>query len=179
MLDQINRFADLINLAKDCQHKELMPDNVECMIMVDEDEDEPGTYECYYYLVHPQKQILFWMNNFDAAQYIIDIDGVESPAHFSKHSILFYAWMIRHELIVNLEHLLESLFWLVTLKARYAPALFSQLWAFLIVCVHHRISMHSKSFRTHWETFPDGHIVTEEVRQEVAQHLVFTGYGLF
>lgn len=111
MLGEMNRFADMINLAKDCQQKELMPDDVECMIMADKDEDEPGTYECYYYLVHPRKRILFWMNDFDAGTHLVDIEGVNSPLHLSKHFIALFAVIIRHKLIAKLGHLLEHHFW--------------------------------------------------------------------
>lgn len=83
-LEETERFADLINEAKAMQDKELMPDDVECMLFVDEDEDDPGTYECFYYFAHPQKRILFWMNKFDAGRFMIDIQGVNDPRHISK-----------------------------------------------------------------------------------------------
>ena len=81
-LDTVEDFAKQINQAKALQ-EDAMPHDVECMIHIDADEVD-GSPECYYYLVHPQKRILFWMNQFDAGEYLIDIEGVTQPTHLSK-----------------------------------------------------------------------------------------------
>lgn len=82
-LNAVEAFADQINQAKSLQEEE-MPTDVECMIHIDVDEDEEErTLECYYYLVHPKKRILFWMNEFNAGKFMIDIEGVTDPTHIS------------------------------------------------------------------------------------------------
>lgn len=81
-LNAVEEFADIINKAKSLQ--EGMPADVECMIHLDVDEDEEETFECFYYLVHPQNRILFWMNEFSAGKYMIDIDGVTQLSHLSE-----------------------------------------------------------------------------------------------
>ena len=82
-LDIVENFARQINQAKALQEEE-MPNDVECMIHIDVDEDDGMTPECYYYLVHPQKRILFWMNSFNAGKFLIEIEGVTQPTHISK-----------------------------------------------------------------------------------------------
>ena len=82
-LNTVEDFARQINEAKALQ-EETMPDNVECMIHIDVDEEDGVTPECYYYLVHPQKRILFWMNEFNAGDYLVEIEGVTEPTHISK-----------------------------------------------------------------------------------------------
>lgn len=80
--DAVEDFARQINQAKALQVA--MPDDVECMIHIDVDDEDGSTPECYYYLVHPQKRILFWMNEFNAGKYLIDIEGVTEPTHISE-----------------------------------------------------------------------------------------------
>lgn len=88
-LNLVEDFARQINQAKALQ-EDAMPHDVECMIHIDVDEDDGVTPECYYYLVHPKKRILFWMNEFNAGKYLIDIEGVTEPTHMSEGHIQWH-----------------------------------------------------------------------------------------
>jgi hypothetical protein len=80
-------FVKLIQAVME-EYSEVIPDDVELMVHVtwDEDEDEDKTLRrvCYYYLVHPGKRTIFWLNAFDAAAHLIELDGVNEPSHLSQ-----------------------------------------------------------------------------------------------
>lgn len=81
-LHYVNKFADRINDAKNLHDN--MKD-VECMIYVCKDDSEGGAgWECYYYLVHPERRIIFWLEDFNARPTLIEIDGVDSDTHISE-----------------------------------------------------------------------------------------------
>lgn len=80
----VERFADLINEARNMQDQDCIPADVECVMHLDKDEDDDNKPECYYYLVHPKKRLLFWLNEFNAGTYMIDLEGVKEPTHLSK-----------------------------------------------------------------------------------------------
>lgn len=76
---------NLIKRAKEMQEPGVLPDDVECVVSIGEDDEDKHTHECYYYLVHPKNRTLFWLNRFDAGEYMIDIPGVNEPSHISEH----------------------------------------------------------------------------------------------
>jgi hypothetical protein len=84
-LEAVERFVKLIQTAM-ADYSDIIPNDVELMVHAswDEDEDNMGQPECYYYLVHPQKRTLFWLNSFDAAKYLIEFEGVDEPSHMSE-----------------------------------------------------------------------------------------------
>lgn len=85
VLDATEEFYGYIKAALDAHH-EAIPEDSECMMHVDFD-DEGEQRECYYYMVNHQTRVLFWLNPFEAAAMLDDVDNVTDPSHISKHRI--------------------------------------------------------------------------------------------
>lgn len=90
---QVMHFAQLLNEEK-ARESELdrnycISSDVECMINIEDrkvgSEGEVVPSECYYYFVKPEKRVIFWLTEFNAASSMIDICGVSHKTHLSEN----------------------------------------------------------------------------------------------
>ena len=64
----------------------------------------------YYYACH-ETRCLFWLEQYDGAYMISELEGVESPAHVSESQSSIGSLI---QLIWHTEHRLEALYWYIT-----------------------------------------------------------------
>jgi hypothetical protein len=81
-LERINFFLEKIELVKK-KYDSKMPEDVECVLHLDQDKENGTVHECYYYLVDHANRILFWMDDFVADHMIAEVDSAKDPMHIS------------------------------------------------------------------------------------------------
>ena len=87
-----------------------LPEEYELVVQTrHDDEDGENTVRWEYYYVDHRSRCLFWLFPFEADDYLGEISGPLSPAHFSKH--IDDHRLLHRSLTTPSEHLLESWYW--------------------------------------------------------------------
>jgi hypothetical protein len=77
-------FLQVIEAVKS-EHIEEIPSDTETVLMLGWEDDKLQTgVECYYYLLDPNKRMLFWLNEFDATEMLEEIDGATDLSHIRE-----------------------------------------------------------------------------------------------
>lgn len=113
-IDEVEALVEHLDRLSETPSGSLLPSGCELVLQVTFEEWEGASSVIWqYYYVHHKTRSLFWLRDFEVGEYLGEILGPVSPAHFSAYIREPALYATRAD--IALEHMLQSWYWFVSL----------------------------------------------------------------